>query len=80
MLNITNHEGNECENRKIPLQIHSDKQQQIQKTSVENWRQQNSEHCWWLLNAAAAVENSIVLLKNNYIELLHDLAIPLAGI
>ena len=72
MLNITNYEGNACENHKIPLQIHYDKQQQIQKTSVENWRK-NSEHCWWLLNAAAAVENSIVLLKNNYIELLHDL-------
>ena len=79
MLNITNYEGNACENHKIPLQIHYDKQQQTQKTSVENWRK-NSEHCWWLLNAAAAVENSIVLLKNNYIELIHDLAIPLAGI
>lgn len=30
------------------LQIHDDKQQQTQKTSVENLEKVELERCWWL--------------------------------
>ena len=35
MLNITNHEGNACENHEIPLQIHYDKQQQTENEDLK---------------------------------------------